>query len=151
MDKTSIKTASAQTGVRASTAPPTPSVVVPPAGVKRPAPGRITTFLRPVASLRLTVALFAMSLVLVFAGTLAQIDHGIWTDVARYFRWFYVWIPFQIFYPRSITVPGGFPFLGGYVLGGALLVNLLAAHAVRLKLTWKRLGDHRAALRVSSF
>ena len=32
----------------------------------------------PLASLRLTVVLFAFSIVLVLAGTLAQVDHDIW-------------------------------------------------------------------------
>jgi hypothetical protein len=92
------------------------------------------------ASLRLTVVLFALSFVLVFCGTLAQVDAGIWTVVNKYFRSAYVWIPFQIFIPRSITVSGGFPFPGGWLLGGVLLVNLLAAHLVRFKVSWKRSG-----------
>src|SRR5262249_43938654 len=92
------------------------------------------------ASLRLTVVLFALSIVLVFCGTLAQIDAGIWTVVNTYFRTPYVWIPVQIFFPRTWHVPGGFPFPGGWLLGGLLLANLLAAHLVRFKLTWKRSG-----------
>jgi cytochrome c biogenesis protein ResB len=37
-------------------------------------------------------------------------------------------------------VPGGFPFPGGFVLIGALVVNLIAAHSLRFKFTRKRLG-----------
>src|SRR5204862_7582294 len=37
-------------------------------------------------------------------------------------------------------VPGAFPFPGGWTLGAALLVNLLAAHAVRFRINWKRAG-----------
>jgi ABC-type transport system involved in cytochrome c biogenesis permease subunit len=96
--------------------------------------------LTALASLRLTVVLFALSIVLVFCGTLAQIDAGIWTVVNTYFRTAYVWIPLQIFFPRTWHVSGGFPFLGGWLLGGLLLANLLAAHAVRFKLSWKRSG-----------
>src|SRR5262249_49659546 len=33
-----------------------------------------------------------------------------------------------------------FPFPGGWTLGFALLFNLLAAHAIRFKLSWKRAG-----------
>jgi hypothetical protein len=84
--------------------------------------------LEALASLKITVVLFVLSLVLVFAGTVAQIDQGIWTVVEKYFRSFFVWIPFQVFFPRSFKVPGGFPFPGGWLLGSALLVNLLAAH-----------------------
>jgi hypothetical protein len=99
--------------------------------------------LHGLASLRLTVALFALAIFLVFAGTLAQVDSNVWTVVAKYFRSFYVWIPLQIFFPRPPTmrsVGGGFPFPGGWLLGSLLLANLLAAHAVRFKLSWKRSG-----------
>jgi hypothetical protein len=96
--------------------------------------------LQGLASLRVTVVLFVLSIVLVFAGTLAQVDAGILTVVAKYFRSFYVWIPLQIFFPRTLKVGGGFPFPGGWLLGSLLLVNLLAAHAIRFKATWKRSG-----------
>jgi len=96
--------------------------------------------LQGLASLRLTVVLFALSIILVFCGTLAQVDAGIWNVVGQYFRSLYVWMPLQIFFPRSLHVSGGFPFPGGWLLGSVLLVNLLAAHAVRFKATWKRSG-----------
>ncbi len=95
---------------------------------------------KELAALRLTVILFALSIFLVFAGTLAQVDSGIWTAVDTYFRSLYVWIPLQIFFPRRIVVGGGFPYPGGWLLGGLLLVNLLAAHAVRFKFSLKRSG-----------
>ena len=108
---------------------------------RRPAAGGgLRLLLAPLASLRLTVVLFAFSVFLVFAGTLAQIDDGIWTVVTRYFRSFLVWIPFQIFFPRAWTVPGGIPYPGGWTLGLLLMVNLLAAHAVRFRLAWSRAG-----------
>ncbi len=95
------------------------------------------------ASLRITVVLFVLSLILVFCGTLAQRDAGIWTVVNHYFRgdWKtagFIWIPLKnlIFF----SVPGGFPFPGGFLLGSALMVNLLAAHAVRFRFTWRRSG-----------
>ena len=96
--------------------------------------------LKPLASLRLTVVLFALATVLIFCGTLAQIDAGIWTVVRTYFRSAYVWIPFQIFFPRSMGIPGAFLFPGGWLIGGLLLLNLVTAHAVRFKATWKRSG-----------
>lgn len=98
-------------------------------------------FLKAISSLRLTVVLFAFSMVLILAGTLAQTEKGIWTVVDEYFRSIYVAIPFQIFIPRKVaTIPGVFPFPGGLTLGVLLFVNLLAAHLVRFKLTWKRSG-----------
>ena len=93
------------------------------------------------ASLRLTVFLFALSIILVFCGTLAQVDSGLWTAISTYFRNdFLVWIPFRIFFPRAMNVAGGFPFPGGYLLGWVLMANLIAAHAIRFKFTPKRLG-----------
>lgn len=96
---------------------------------------------KPLASLKLTVALFVLSILLVFFGTLAQIDEGIWTVVEKYFRnGGFVWVPLQLLFPRSIHVPGAFPFPGGWMIGAVLLANLLAAHAIRFKLDWKRSG-----------
>jgi hypothetical protein len=103
----------------------------------------------PLASLKITVVLFALSVALVFLGTLAMKDWGTWTVVKTYFRSFYVWIPFQVFVRfgqvflgvnEKATVAGGIPFPGGWLIGAALLVNLLAAHLVRFKLSWRRSG-----------
>src|SRR6516164_6691472 len=95
--------------------------------------------LKPFASLRLTVVLFVLSIILVFCGTLAQMDNGLWAILTGYFRTFVAWIPWQVFvrfgqvffwFPKSWHIPGSFPFPGGYILGGLMLVNLLAAHLV---------------------
>ncbi len=111
--------------------------------------GVIKKILTPVASLRLTVVMFVLAIALVFLGTLAQVDEGIWTVLSKYFRTGIAWIPFQalvrfgqVFLGVSphAQVSGSFPLPGGWLIGGILLVNLLAAHAVRFKLTWKRTG-----------
>lgn len=82
-----------------------------------------------IGSLRVTVTLFALSIFLVLAGTLAQVGNGNWTVVDNYFRSAYVWIPFQIFFKRSfLALPGAFLYPGGWLLGAFLLINLLAAH-----------------------
>jgi hypothetical protein len=105
--------------------------------------------LSAIASLRLTVALFALSLLLILFGTLAQMDQGIHTVLHTYFRCFLAWIPWQLFVrfgqvffsvSPDLQVAGGFPFPGGWTLGILLLINVLAAHAVRFKLSWKRSG-----------
>jgi hypothetical protein len=85
-------------------------------------------------SLRLTVVLLAMSIFLVFAGTLAQVDKGIWSVMEQYFRCTIAWIDLKIFFSRDSHIPGSLPFPGGRLLGAALLVNLLVSHAMRIKL-----------------
>ncbi len=99
----------------------------------------IIKLLMPLASLRLTVALFAMAIFLIFAGTLAQVDKDIWEVMTQYFRTFFAWIDLQVFLPPSFfpgnapQVSGGFWFPGGWLIGGAMAVNLVAAHALRFK------------------
>lgn len=128
--------------------PPAPAAAVPGPGFGALA----RKVLKPVASLRFTIVLFVLSLALVFFGTLAQIDYGIWTVVDRYFWSWVVWVPFDLFH-QFLTVfwssefpaggakwGGSFPLPAGKLLGLLMLVNLLAAHAVRFRLSWKRTG-----------
>ncbi len=99
---------------------------------------------RLVASLKLTVALLVAAMVLVYAGTWAQIDNDIWRVQSQYFYSFYTWIDFRTLLPRPRGgvggVPGGFPFPGGYTVGLLMVINLLAAHASRFIWSWKRSG-----------
>ncbi|MCC6683231.1 MAG: cytochrome c biogenesis protein CcsA [Phycisphaeraceae bacterium] len=87
-----------------------------------------------ISSLRLTVVLFAMALFVILAGTLAQVDQSIWQVLEQYFRTPLAWIEWRIFFPRTMDAPGGFYFPGGWLIAAALLVNLLAAHAVRFRI-----------------
>jgi ABC-type transport system involved in cytochrome c biogenesis permease subunit len=100
--------------------------------------------LKPLASLRLTVILLAAAMFLILAGTLAQIDYDIVRVQKQLFHAWWTWIPFGLFYHRQpngkYLIPGGIPFVGGYTLIAALLINLVTAHMVRFKLTWKRAG-----------
>jgi hypothetical protein len=105
--------------------------------------------LKALASLRLTVILFVLALLLVFFGTLAQVDLSNWTVVKSYFRSYAVWVPFQtllrfaqtfFWVPKDAYWPGGFPFIGGKVLGALLMANLIAAHLTRFRLSLKRSG-----------
>ena len=114
-------------------------------GDRRPRPtaqtaNSLESLLRPLASLKLTVVLFAFAIFIVFAGTVAQVDHDVWGVVHHYFRSFFTWINFQIFFPRDIKVPGGFPFPGGWLIGVLLIANLLAAHGLRFKITRQTVG-----------
>jgi len=86
-------------------------------------------------SLKLTVVLLGLSMVLVFAGTLAQVDKGIWTVMDQYFRCFVARIDLPVFFPRSMNVPNVWiPFPGGFLIGWLLVVNLLAVHWKRFKI-----------------
>jgi hypothetical protein len=86
--------------------------------------------LRILSSLRLTVVLLALSMMLVFMATLAQTRLGIWEVMSRYIRTFVVWVPVG---GHDLPV-----FPGGWLLGGLLLLNLIVAHASRFKWSWKK-------------
>ena len=96
--------------------------------------------LKPLASLRLTVTLLALSMVLIFAATWAQRTQGIWQVQSRYVYSWFCWVGLDLFLPSSWNAPAGFPMPGGYTLGAVILANLLSAHFIRFKWTWKRLG-----------
>ena len=73
-------------------------------------------------SLRLTVGLLALGLVLVFWGTLAQVHLGLYKVQNEFFRSFFIyWQPAGL----SLKIP---IFPGGYAIGGLLLINLFSAH-----------------------
>jgi len=81
-------------------------------------------------SLKLTVVLLVLSLVLIFWATLAQVQLGVWGVQEKFFHAFFV---LELIPGTSIPVP---VFPGGYFLGGLLLINLVAAHIYRFRLEW---------------
>jgi hypothetical protein len=84
-------------------------------------------------SLKLTVICLSLALGLVFIGTLAQVHLGLYIVQEEYFGSYIAW-PF---------IPGTnikFPYPGGYLIGGVLLINLIAAHIQRFELSKKKLG-----------
>ncbi len=88
------------------------------------------------ASLRLTVVCLAIGLVLVFLGTLAQVDEGLWNAQTRWFRSFFIWVgPAGAHWKVPV-------FPGGYLLGIVLLLNLVTAHVKRFQWSWRKLGIH---------
>jgi hypothetical protein len=87
------------------------------------------------SSLRLTVVLLSLCMVLIFAATLLQVELGIHEVQLRYFRSLVAW--FDIV-PGEKRLP--IPFPGGMLLGALLLVNLLTAHIRRFKLRWEKAG-----------
>ncbi|HTH46489.1 MAG TPA: cytochrome c biogenesis protein ResB [Candidatus Limnocylindria bacterium] len=90
--------------------------------------------LAPLTSIRLTVILLAFGILIIWVGTVAQVDDGLYVAQAKYFRH---WIAYPLsLFGHSIPVP----LPGGYLLGTALLVNLVAAHLSRFKFSWKKSG-----------
>ena len=85
-------------------------------------------------SLRLTVVLLALGLVLIFLGTVAQVHEGLWNAQVRWFK--------GILVIRETGDPWWVPpiFPGGYLLGVLLLLNLVAAHIKRFNLAWNKFG-----------
>ncbi len=132
--------------------------------------------LAPLASLKLTVVLFALSIFIVLAGTLAQVNADIWEIINQYFRvemsdlfhdsfpWInvralFVWIDLQLFLPPSFfpsrpDLPSwmGFPFPKGWLIGALMMVNLFAAHTLRFKVqaTGRRLWSGLGVLAVGA-
>ncbi len=87
------------------------------------------------ASLKLTVVLLALGLVLIFIGTLAQVHEGLYNAQVRFFKsWIVVGATLFGTKVPWLILPGG------YTLGSALLASLLTAHFTRFKWTWARSG-----------
>ena len=122
--------------------------------------------INPLASLRLTVILLLLLLLLVFVSTLAQRFMGIWEVMDVYYKAPIAWfelrcllpVPPQEIDPAAGTIARLYhsilnqpevwriPLPGGLLLGILLLLNLLAAHAVRFVL---RAKGHKRALGLS--
>ena len=87
--------------------------------------------------------LFALSIFLIFVGTLAQKDQDVWRVVNdTYFRVWFAQVDYLVFerlvqlFNKGVdwNLQGHFYFLGGKTLGLCLLLNLAAAHAIRFKI-----------------
>lgn len=87
------------------------------------------------SSLRLTVTLLGLAMVLIFVGTITQVELGIHEVQEKFFR---SWIAWWDVMPGQAKRP--LPIPGGTSLGLFLIINLLAAHTARFKLSWKKAG-----------
>jgi hypothetical protein len=83
-------------------------------------------------SLKLTVVLLVLSMLLVFFATLDQVNLGVWGIQQKWFHSLFV-----LQNVHGVPVP---IYPGGYLLGGFLLVNLISAHVYRFKLSWRKSG-----------
>jgi hypothetical protein len=93
-------------------------------------------FIKLLSSLRLTVVLLGFAILIVFFGTLAQVNEGLYAAQNRWFHSFIIWWPAHSTGWRLPILPGG------YLVGSVLLANLVTAHLQRFKLTWSKLGIH---------
>jgi hypothetical protein len=94
----------------------------------------VDRFLGIFNSRRLTVICLGLAVVLVFVGTIAQVDQGLYQAQARYFKSFFVyWSPFG----TGLRVP---VFPGGYLLGTVLLLGLLANLTRRSAFAREKIG-----------
>lgn len=96
---------------------------------------RVTKFF---TSLRLTVVLLAFAIILIWVGTVAQADEGLYQAQTRYFKQWIVLGANMFGHHIPLLLPGG------YLIGSILLINLIAAHIARFQLTWKKFGIHLA-------
>ena len=88
-----------------------------------------------ISSIKLTIICLTAALLLVFAGTMAQVQYGIQIVQERYFQSIFVW------WPPGETGGLRLPvFPGGHLIGAVLLVNLIAAHIRRFQWGWKKAG-----------
>ncbi|HUC84929.1 MAG TPA: cytochrome c biogenesis protein ResB, partial [Candidatus Acidoferrales bacterium] len=82
----------------------------------------------------LTVVLLAFAIVLVFIGTLAQADEGLYGAQAHYFKQWIVVGAHVFGHTLPILLPGG------YLIGTLLLVNLVASHIYRFEFSLRKTG-----------
>lgn len=95
---------------------------------------RLKRILLLLASLRLTVFTLTAALVLVFAGTMAQVKFGLYAVQEQYFQsWFIWWSPESGDWKMPV-------YPGGHLIGAILLINLIASLLTRHIWSWKKFG-----------
>jgi len=102
---------------------------------------KIFFWLIPLADLRLTLTLLSLSMVLVFVATLEQVRIGIRGAQAEFFESMYgIWHYPEQFWGGDFLNSLPIPIPGGYLLGGLLILNLIAAFVTRFQWTGKKMG-----------
>jgi len=86
------------------------------------------------SSLKLTVVCLVLSIILVFIGTLAQVEVGLYQAQNDYFRRFFVYWALG---ESGIRIP---VFPGGYLIGAVLVMNLTVVSFKRFAFSGKKLG-----------
>lgn len=105
----------------------------PPSSMAETQKNPLQSIILALTSLKLTVTCLAFGMILIFVGTLAQVEFGINQVLDMYFRSFIaIWrIPGTVIH---VPLPGGF------TIGTVLMVNLLASHFYRFRLSLKKSG-----------
>ena len=93
----------------------------------------------PLASLRLTVALLFMAILMTWVATLEQAYDDVFNVKIRHFSGLLVEVPVQVFFPpawapKLQNVPGRLFLPSGSLILVLMLVNLTAAHSLRFKI-----------------
>jgi ABC-type transport system involved in cytochrome c biogenesis permease subunit len=99
--------------------------------------------IRGLASLKLTVFLMILAVLVILTFTFQLTQMDIWQAKSMHFPELFVFIPFQTFFPPKWfpnwqSVPGGFYIPSGFFILSALLVNLVAAHLTRFRVAGSR-------------
>ena len=98
-------------------------------------------WLVPLSSVKLTLVLLSLSMILVFVATLEQVRIGIRGALAEYFESMYgIWYYPEQFWGGEYLNAIPLPIPGGYLLGGLLIINLTAAYITRFQWTFKKMG-----------
>ena len=98
--------------------------------------------LRALGSLKITVTMFGLGILLLFFGTLAQDQQNLAEVKRLYFNAWLAVIPLDVLVPITVwphanPLPGRFPFPGGATIGLIMLVNLIAAKTTRFSVHGK--------------
>ncbi|MFN7731237.1 MAG: cytochrome c biogenesis protein CcsA [Pirellula sp.] len=99
----------------------------------------IWTVLKYAGSLKITCVMFALGIVILFVGTLAQDEETIVDVKKQYFNSWVAVVPLDVFVPNTIwphaeKIGGAFAMPGGATIGLILLINLVAAKMTRFQM-----------------
>jgi|JI10StandDraft_1071094.scaffolds.fasta_scaffold225656_2 hypothetical protein len=120
-------------------------------------PKPLKRFLNLLCSLRLTIVLLVLGLILVFLGTMAQEPLGLYIAQTHFFHSMFVDAAAMLAALKKsaqlvniyltpmlaadvLAAPWIPVFPGGYLIGTLLLINLVAAHIQRFRMSWKKSG-----------
>jgi hypothetical protein len=93
------------------------------------------------SSMRLTVTLLALAMVLILVATLEQGQWGVYEIQHRYFEALLVLWTYPAQWPGAASLNWlVIPLPGGFLIGGLLVINLLCAHFRYFQPSWGKVG-----------